>query len=680
MGMIDRLTRAYQALGQKQLLASSPLTDYYPNLRYREHVTAGKTTTGGAEIDRYLAHAQIYRQYAWVRRAISAITTAVAPLPRIVVDANAQPIDNHPLTLLLGQPNATHDGAEFTEILLIHKLLGGEWFAEVVEDARGNPAELWPRRPDEVWVVGAVFDSAYPIPAFYQVPLLDPPVIDANSMIHEMFVNPTNPWRGLSVMRAVGAEIANDLASLANTQRALTDGVRDYAISTDQTLTPAERARAEMQLEQKYGRHRPLLLEAGQDIRVIGKAPDDVSMLAVRDYSRQAVGAVFGVPDEIMGYGKDTYENFNTALRVFWTMTLLPMTQRLDATFTHFFTSVRPMLRPGERVVTDTSSVGVLQDDITPRIEQGQRLWSMGVPYNTIEQTLKLGTGPIPGGEVGYLSATLLPATMIVGAEIPAPAPVQRSVVKRAPSPRMTALRLQRIKQRVANDVARDINGVFDELARDVVRRARRIATATHTMASVQKASILDITVDALLPEGEDYGLEAAISLGVLMVMEESWPVWNLALGADLAFEETDPAVVAAMRQSSERVTSITETTREALRKYLQYGAEQGWSLDELVQGDDTYPGGLSGIVEETYRNRSRAIARTEMGFAQAEGTYNRFRQAGVDRVEILDNGFDDSHPECVRLNGTIQTLDWYRANPLQHPNCVRTAAPYFDE
>ena len=678
MGMIDRLTRAYQALGQKQL-TGSPLTDYYPNLRYREHVTAGKTTTGGAEIDRYIAHAQIYRQYAWIRRAISAITTAISPLPRIVVDSNAQPVENHPLTLLLKQPNVTHDSAEFTEILLIHKLLGGEWFAEVVEDARGNPAELWPRRPDEVWVVGAVLDSAYAIPAFYQVPLLNPPVIDARSMIHEMFVNPLNPWRGLSVIRAVGSEIANDLASLANTQRTLTDGVRDYAISTDQTLTPAERARAEMQLDQKYGRHRPLLLEAGQDIRVIGKAPDDVSMLAVRDYSRQAVGAVFGVPDEIMGYGKDTYENFNTALRVFWTMTLLPMTQRLDATFTHFFTSVRPMLRPGERVMTDTSSVRVLQDDVAPRIEQGQRLWAMGVPYNTIEQTLKLGTGPIPGGEVGYLPATLLPASMLVGADIAAPEPVQRSVVKRAPNPRLTALRLQRIRQRVANDLESDISEVFDQLARDVVRRARAVATTSRAATTMQKASVDGVTVDALLPLDEEYGLLTEITLGVVQLMQESWQIWNLALGVDLAFEETDPAVVAAMRQSSSRVTAITETTRDALRKYLEYGAEQGWSITELVEGDDTYPNGLSGIVEQTYRNRSRAIARTEMGFAQAEGTVNRYQRAGVSMVEILDNGFDDSHPECVRLNGTTQTLDWYRANPLQHPNCVRAAAPIID-
>ena len=672
MSLVQRLTKAYAALS-KAPNNEGPLYDYFPNLRYREHITAGRTTTGGAEIDRYVQHAQIYRQYAWVRKAVVAITTALSPLPRQVVDAQGQVVPNHPLTQLLKQPNITHDGAEFIEILLIHKLLGGEWFAEVVEDGRGNVAELWPRRPDEVWVVGAVTDTSYAIPAFYEVPLLNPPVISADSMIHEMFTNPLNPWRGLSVMRALSMEVAVDLATLNNTQRTLLDGVRDYAISSDETLTPAERARAEAQLEQKYGRHRPLLLEAGQKIQAFGKAADDLEWLRARDYSREAVGALFGVPDEIMGFGKDTYENFAAAQKVFWTLTLLPMAQRLDATFTHFFSTKRVVLQPGQRVVTDISGVGVLQEDLMPKLDQATKLWSMGVPYNTIEAMLKLGTGPVDGGNVGYLPMSIVPVTM-VGAAAPVTASPRTATVRKAVAPRTIAQRLQRVRNRVASSLEPQIEEAFERLADAVMRRAR-----AQIQRSIKEPSVDGVNVDELVPEDEDYGLESVFALAIIVMMRESWPIWNLALETETVFEETDPAVIAAMRQSGTRITAITETTRDAVRRYLEYGASQGWSIGQLVRGDETYPNGLRGIVEETYRNRARAIARTEMAFAQAEGAYNRYRDAGVDRVEILDNGFDDSHPECVRLNGTIQTLDWYRANPLQHPNCVRAAAPVIE-
>ena len=77
MGFVQRLSKAYAALSKQG--NEGPLYDYYPSLRYREHITAGRTSTGGAEIDRYVQHAQIYRQYAWVRKAIVAITTALSP-------------------------------------------------------------------------------------------------------------------------------------------------------------------------------------------------------------------------------------------------------------------------------------------------------------------------------------------------------------------------------------------------------------------------------------------------------------------------------------------------------------------------------------------------------------------------------------------------------------------------
>lgn len=407
---LARLRRAYAALGKA--IPDGPIARHRPDLARREHLTGGYVDDGGGgmAVDHYIEHATIYQTYVWVRKAVNVITTAAAPLPRRVVALDGTPVPNHPLTALLARPNAQMDGAEWVEICLVDKLLGGEWFSELVTDQRGRPAELWPRRPDEVWIEADPAYPGYPIPLAYHIPALNPPTIPAALMIHEMFHNPLNPWRGISVIGAAREEIAVDLLTLQNTQRTLKDGTREYAITLADMLTQPERDRIDAQLYARYGRHRPMVLEAGQGVAAIGTAPDDLEWLQARDYSREAVGALFGVFDEIMGFGKDTYENFENAYRVFWQLTLLPLTQRMDATLSHFFR--QHGLLPTERIATDLSGVAVLQEAVGPKIEAASKLWSMGVPYNVAEAQLGLGTGPVPGGDVGYLPANLIPVSM----------------------------------------------------------------------------------------------------------------------------------------------------------------------------------------------------------------------------------------------------------------------------
>jgi len=152
-----------------------------------------------------------------------------------------------------------------------------------------------------------------------------------------------------------------------------------------------------------------------------------------------------------------------------------------------------------------------------------------------------------------------------------------------------------------------------------------------------------------------------------------------------------DPLVTALLGKAGERVVDITDTTKDALREVLQYGNEQGWSVDELVRGDpEEGIRGIREVVDETYKGRARTIARSETGWAQNTGTINRYQDAGVKQVLVLDDGFDNSDENCVFIAGQVRSLAWTQSdhpdegpsgikNPLQHPNCVRVFAPYFE-
>lgn len=868
--MLDRVRRAYRALNQKAL------ADTHPEVIYREHLTAGAVSDATtAAIENYVGYATLYKSYVWVHKAVSIIANAIAPHPLQVVDSAGQVLADHPIALLLGNPGSV-DPAQLRAVMMVHKLLGGEWFLEEVPDKLGRPRELWTRRPDSVTVYPDLTRPFYPTVLAYEVFGMAQR-IPATSMIHDRFVNPLSEWRGLAPTGAALAGIKLDIFNQASSIAFAQGGARpDYAVTTTEALTPDERERLEIQIATKYGspegRSRPMVLESGQGVQVLSFPPKDTEGLAQREMARDEVAAIFGVPDILMGFGNDSYdteEKRKGAEGALWTLTLSPLIFRRDTVLTWHYRK-RGLLKPDESVTTDLSSVAVLQEDILPKLDAAKRFFDMGVPYNTVEARLRLGTGPIPSGDVGYLPMALVPvdtASMTPAAAAPVQLAQRRSVSARRPgvvtrlekaaghdgviaalwvpevqahqlalqtellglevqpeaaddlhitlaylgklpdldaaarvaidetlasvarrmppidgvvngmirfttdqgdgthalcvafdapalgrwrhaivealtarglpvvenhgfTPHITvayipadadtptlaldqvdpiriealtlaagpqrreyplrlesamasALRdvtkataqqtsqaLRRIKLSMARRMERDVADALDDLARRVVGRAK----GAH--AVVQKAGLPDL--DDLLAADDLDPLQRLIERYALEICRASWETWNTSLAATIGFDEADPAVVAAIRQGGARITNIENTTRDAIRSALAYATEQSLSLSQFVNGADDYAG-LASIVEESYANRARTIARTELAYAQNTATFTRYQGAGVDRVTVLDNGVEDSDPVCTELNGTVQTLAWAKANPLQHPNCLRTFAPYFD-
>jgi hypothetical protein len=54
-------------------------------------------------------------------------------------------------------------------------------------------------------------------------------------------------------------------------------------------------------------------------------------------------------------------------------------------------------------------------------------------------------------------------------------------------------------------------------------------------------------------------------------------------------------------------------------------------------------------------------------------GAILSYREAGLEKVEVLDGDGDDI---CAEADGQIWTLEQAEANPLGHPGCTRSFAP----
>ena len=121
-------------------------------------------------------------------------------------------------------------------------------------------------------------------------------------MLHDRFHNPLNVWRGISPIAAVRAGVTIDLFAQAWSKTFLQRGARpDYAIQSRIALTKDERERLEAETAGKYGGpdgwHKPMILDDGAEVKTFSFAPKDIEWLEQRRFSRDEVGAIFGVPD-----------------------------------------------------------------------------------------------------------------------------------------------------------------------------------------------------------------------------------------------------------------------------------------------------------------------------------------------------------------------------------------------
>lgn len=127
-----------------------------------------------------------------------------------------------------------------------------------------------------------------------------------------------------------------------------------------------------------------------------------------------------------------------------------------------------------------------------------------------------------------------------------------------------------------------------------------------------------------------------------------------------------DAVVETLLRSAGIRVKGIAEHTRERLAQVIRTGLDEGLSMAELGDRIET----VGGMFDEL---RAETIARTETATILNEAAVAQYREFGVDRVQVVDGDDDDA---CASVDGAIWTLEEAEANPIAHPNCVRSFTP----
>jgi HK97 family phage portal protein len=696
MGLLDMVRAARARQGK---------ISHHPELQFREHVISqGAGAQMQAVMDDYAGYARVYRVHSWVRKAITIIANNIAPLPIQVVDAEGEEVANHEVTQLFNMPNDTQSQAEFWEEYVIHMMLGGEAFMEFVPNAAGTkPVEAWLRRPDLVGVRPDASEERklFPTVAGYQYGSDDlQDMIPAEWMHHSKFTNPNNPWRGIAPITALRSALIIDMFASAWSRKFLQSGARpDFGVIAPNGITPTEREKMEADLATKFGgtenAHKPIILEEGvTDIKPFSFPPKDIEWLEQRRFSRDEVGAVFAVPDEVMGYGRDTYENMDAAHRWLWLLTLVPFIRRRDDGLTKFFTIIHPTLDRGLKVHTDLANVAALQEDILPKLEAAEVLWGMGIPFNVINQRLQLGFEEVEGGDVGYIPFSLFPVGEMPARASAATAPVTNilhlpkdaELIDLRPTQETLEEQLARAHTAIEFDgaVHRQVWDTFEARKKPYERKMQReLKRQFQRQQNETLRNLRDWFADNPPPPEEEVAAAASdVKLHVktpapalqelfdfdaetVLFYDEFYPLYETGIGAfgdyalgdagaGIAFDLADPFVVAHTEDMTFKFANdINLTTQQRMGQeiavILAEAAEQGMTIAEMQAQIYNRVSTVFDVRKSDYE--TERIARTEMNRAGNGGTMAGWRQSGIVEgkawLAALDDRTRDTHVEA---------------------------------
>ena len=606
------------------------------------------------------------------------------------------PDHTHPVMERLRKPNQDMGLAEFLQFAIAYASIGGNAYFWKQRSVSGKVIALYPFSDAQMTPIPGT-TTAEGLVGYYEYDSGDGKKIPVskNDVIHwKWMIDPQNPWKGIGAIELSAREVDKDNEATSYIFALLKNNAVPPVVVTLEDGDDSTQEQIDamgLKWVAKHSQGQPAFISAGMKVEQMGFDLNKLAAETLADIPETRIAANFHVPPSVAGLnvGVKRSDYGDTAARkAFTEQTLMALWRSLASELLNGLKDEYPGTPANFVLWFDTRAVGALQELEKDKRTSVNELWKSGL-YTRAEAKMELGKKALPGDDVYFVS--------LASEFVPAGVSVQRSAVSdqqdppapKGASPQMPAKSggnlggekstqtigrgLQRIRKDVGGRMAAMVDVYFSQLADRVIERAGK-AFSGELLAKADLPS-----ANALLNGDDRKKLEDIVKRFYVQVIELSWNHWNVALGVEKAFDLTDPAVTAVLEKAGTRVREIHDTTMQALREALKYGNEQGWSIEQLVRGDENQPG-IRSIVDETYKDRAKTIARTELGEAQNTATASRYNEAGVKAVEIFDNGGEDDDDECKIANGQIWSLKYFSAHTLEHPNCTRAAAPVFGD
>jgi len=353
-----------------------------------------------------------YEQSVWVHACIHTLAVNVAQVPFRISRGSRKGEDlvtSGPAVELFNRPHPQLSRFAFWELYVSWLCLRGEVFVVPVQVSR-HERRLLVLSPDQFQhviddheLVGWRYTGFGP-----QAPL-ESQVFLPDEVIHDRIPNPFNVWRGLSPLTVALLPAQTDYASAQFMKGAMINNADTGVIACmDEQLSPEQREQLLVALRAckraAGSADRPMILWGKMRIERAAPTNTDLQFLENRKFNRQEICAVFGVPQELLGFTEDANRSVSDNARLnFVENRLAPLCARIEAAMT-------PEIRRfGQSLYGffDLDSLPIMQTARRNRVDTAQKLFQLGVPFNDINRALDLGFPDYSWGNTGYLPNNL---------------------------------------------------------------------------------------------------------------------------------------------------------------------------------------------------------------------------------------------------------------------------------
>ena len=236
-------------------------------------------------------------------------------------------------------------------------------------------------------------------------------------------------------------------------------------------------------------------------------------------------------------------------------------------------------------------------------------------------------------------------------------------------------------RETLTDDMEFALKRYFDALRSRVAGVLGRAMQQTTTDAKIAPD---EVTIAMLFPDGARNELARVMSGSYARIIRATWEtIAASGVAGVLEFDDRLPIVSQIVALATSSAEGIDQVSRTAVSRAIEIAIERGYSIQQVARGvpAEGFPG-INSLVEETYQNRARTIARTEVMRAQNAASIGYYREQGSRWMRAYDpdgdpadNYIGEDGRTCSERNGLIYTVD-DAINIESHPNCRLTWTP----
>lgn len=381
------LTKVRGLFGTSQK-SSYTLDEYFARLQARG--SAGERYVGPLEAN------QLSAVFACVRALSNTMSTIPFSLASVDDEGNKRLAKHHPVHRLLSvRPNPFQTPSQFKRYAMWCVLNYGDFVAFKVRDASGNVCELLPMRPGDYSITR---DQNWRV-HYHLSTELGSGVYTADDVFHFFHIT-EDSFCGVPVLKYARSAINQGL-ELQNQGTALVQN----GLRTDKALTVPPGASTEglknlkKEWQELYtgtgNAGKVLWLLDGMDIKDLTISNEDAQFLQTRQYTRNEIGAFYGVPPHLAGdYENMTYSNVEQANLDYLQHGFLPWLNTFEEA------ARLQLLKPSEidHYVVNGDENNLTRGDTSARTQHATV--AVGRPYKTVNELRREeGLNPIAGGD-----------------------------------------------------------------------------------------------------------------------------------------------------------------------------------------------------------------------------------------------------------------------------------------